>query len=62
MLDAIAVIQMEQKSCVRVERFEFYQKMVLLECWLALMEGRAVNNSVYEAHKAKFDKEHSGFN
>ena len=35
--DAIAVIEMEMSSCTRVERFEFYQKMVVLEYWLSLI-------------------------
>jgi len=35
--DAIAVIEAELKSCVRIERFEFYQKIIILNFWLDII-------------------------
>lgn len=55
--DAIVVIQMELDSCTRVERFEFYQKMVVLEYWLSLIESRPYNREVFDLHKDRFATE-----
>ena len=45
--DAITVIEAELQSCARVVRFEFYQKMIVLNFWLNLIRGQDLKSDTY---------------
>jgi len=49
--DAIAVIEAELQSCARVVRFEFYQKMIVLNFWLDIIAKRNLKRDTYNQVK-----------
>ena len=41
--EAIAVIKAELQTCLFVERFEYFQKLVILELWLCSLTGESTD-------------------
>ena len=49
---------MEVQSCTKIQKFEFFQKLCILDLWVGLINKTAPNTETYTTYKSQFNERH----
>ena len=56
--DVLDVISMEVQSCTKIQKFEFFQKLCILDLWVGLINKTAPKTETYTTYKSQFNERH----